>query len=148
MFVEKFSTGFVNTELWELFFSAFISATVMPGGSEAVLALLASTGKYHIANLLVSATAGNTLGAMTTWGLGVLAAQKYPVASLLSADKQKALKVVKIKGLWVLFFSWLPVVGDALCFAGGWLKLPLLSAFIVIMVGKFCRYLLVAWAFM
>ena len=72
---------------------------------------------------------GNTLGAMTTWGLGLLAAKKYPVATLLSADKQKALAVVKARGLWALFFSWLPVVGDALCFAGGWLKLPLFSAF-------------------
>lgn len=146
--MEEFSAQLVNVELWGLFLSAFISATIMPGGSEAVLALLASTGKYSIASLLVSATVGNTLGAMTTWGLGMLAAQKYPASSLLTADKQKALNFVKMKGLWVLFFSWLPVIGDGLCFVGGWLKLPLLSGFIVIMLGKFCRYLLVAWAFM
>jgi membrane protein YqaA with SNARE-associated domain len=46
-----------------------------------------------------------------------------------------------------LFFSWLPIVGDALCFAGGWLRLPLSSAFLIIMLGKFCRYLVVAWIF-
>jgi membrane protein YqaA with SNARE-associated domain len=103
--------------LWELFLSAFISATIAPGGSEAVLALLSSTGNYPIAYLILSATVGNTLGAMTTWGLGMLAAQKYPVATLLSADKQKALNIVKMRGLWVLFFSWLPIVGDAFCFA-------------------------------
>lgn len=133
--------------LWELFLSAFISSTIAPGGSEAVLAYMASTGTYRIDQLLVAATVGNTLGAMTTWGLGMLAAKKYPLATLLSADKQKALATVKSKGLWVLFFSWLPIVGDALCFAGGWLKLPLLSAFLIIMLGKFCRYLVVAWLF-
>lgn len=133
--------------LWELFLSAFISSTIAPGGSEAVLAYMVSTGNYRVENLIFAATLGNTLGAMTTWGLGLLAAQRYPVATLLSADKQKALAIVKTKGLWALFFSWLPVVGDALCFAGGWLKLPLFSAFLIIMLGKFCRYLVVAWLF-
>jgi membrane protein YqaA with SNARE-associated domain len=133
--------------LWELFLSAFISSTIAPGGSEAVLAYMVSMGSYCTENLIAAATLGNTLGAMTTWGLGILAAQKYPVASLLSADKQKALAVVKARGLWVLFFSWLPVVGDVLCFAGGWLKLPLVSAFFIILLGKFCRYAVIAWLF-
>ncbi|MEQ1560546.1 MAG: DedA family protein [Methyloglobulus sp.] len=133
--------------LWELFLSAFISSTIAPGGSEAVLAYMASTGNHKIDHLLIAATTGNTLGAMTTWGLGVLAAKKFPVASLLSAKQQKALITVRSKGLWVLFFSWLPVVGDALCFAAGWLKLPLLSGFLVIMVGKLCRYAFIVWFF-
>jgi membrane protein YqaA with SNARE-associated domain len=133
--------------LWGLFFSAFISSTIAPGGSEAVLAYMGSTGQYSAENLIFAATLGNTLGAMTTWGLGSLAAQKYPVSTLLSADKQKALAVVRKRGLWALFFSWLPIVGDALCFAGGWLKLPLFSAFLVILLGKFCRYLAIIWLF-
>lgn len=134
--------------LWELFASAFISATLAPGGSEAVLAYLVATGSNRIDLLIVAATLGNTLGAMTTWGLGALAAQKYPVAAMLSAEKQKALNTVKIKGIWVLFFSWLPIIGDALCFAGGWLKLPVISGFMIILVGKLCRYAVVAWLFM
>ncbi len=130
-----------------LFISAFISSTIAPGGSEAVLAYLVSQGQYSLTALLSVATLGNTLGAMTTWGLGMLAAKKYPVATLLSAEKQKALATVKTRGLWTLFFSWLPVVGDALCFAGGWLRLPLFSAFLIIMFGKLCRYLVIAWLF-
>jgi membrane protein YqaA with SNARE-associated domain len=133
--------------LWGLFLSAFISSTIAPGGSEAVLAYMASTGKYSFENLIVTATLGNTLGAMTTWGLGILAAKKYPFETLLSVKKQKALFHIKTKGLWVLFFSWLPLIGDALCFAGGWLKLPLFSAFLIIMFGKFCRYIVVFWFF-
>jgi membrane protein YqaA with SNARE-associated domain len=133
--------------LWELFLSAFISSTIAPGGSEAILAYMVSTGNYRVESLVVAATLGNTLGAMTTWGLGLLAAKKFPVATLLSADKQKALAIVRTRGLWALFFSWLPVVGDALCFAGGWLKLPLVSAFFIIMLGKFCRYAVIAWLF-
>lgn len=131
--------------VWGLFFSAFISSTIAPGGSEAVLAYMVSEGRYPITQLVVAATVGNTLGAMTTWGLGALAAKKFPVATLLPEKKQSALTVVKKTGIWVLFFSWLPLIGDALCFAGGWLKLPLLPASLVILLGKFGRYAALAW---
>jgi membrane protein YqaA with SNARE-associated domain len=106
-----------------------------------------SEGFYDVQLVVIIATLGNSLGAMTTWGLGALAAQKFPAASLLPEKKQNALNVVKKRGIWVLFFSWLPVIGDALCFAGGWLKLPLLPAFLIIMSGKLGRYAVVAWMF-
>jgi membrane protein YqaA with SNARE-associated domain len=134
--------------IWGLFFSAFISSTIAPGGSEAVLAYLISEGHYQAKLVVFVASIGNTLGAMTTWGLGMLAAKKFPVATLLPEKKQNALNVVKKRGMWVLFFSWLPVIGDALCFAGGWLKLPLLPAGLVILSGKFARYAVIAWMFM
>lgn len=132
---------------WELFLSAFVSSTILPGGSEAVLAYLVATGTYRVDFLIIDATLGNTLGAMTTWGLGMIAAKKYPVATLLTKENQKALATVRKRGLWVLFFSWLPVVGDAFCFAGGWLKLPIISAFVLILLGKCFRYLVVAGIF-
>ena len=133
--------------IWGLFFSAFISSTIAPGGSEAVLAYMVSEGHYEVQHLVFIAAVGNTLGAMTTWGLGALAAKKYPATALLPEKKQSALNVVKKRGVWVLFFSWLPVIGDALCFAGGWLKLPLLPACLVILSGKFGRYAVIAWLF-
>jgi membrane protein YqaA with SNARE-associated domain len=135
------------TSIWGLFLSAFISSTVAPGGSEAVLAYMVSQGHFQVQNLVIVAAIGNTLGAMTTWGLGMFAAKKFPLASLLSEKKQNALKIVRTRGVWVLFFSWLPLVGDALCFAGGWLKLPLLPACLVILAGKLGRYAVIAWMF-
>lgn len=135
------------SEIGGLFISAFISSTIAPGGSEAVLAYLVAEGHYQIKFIVFVASIGNTLGAMTTWGLGVLAAKKFPVATFLPEKKQNALNVVKKRGTWVLFFSWLPVIGDALCFAGGWLKLPLLPACLVILSGKFTRYAVIAWMF-
>lgn len=133
--------------LWELFLSAFISATIAPGGSEAVLAYWVAQGNQPITHLLFAATIGNTLGAMTTWGLGWFAAKKYPAEALLAPKQRKALNTVKTKGIWVLLLSWLPVVGDALCFAAGWLKLPLLTGLLMILVGKLCRYVVIAWIF-
>ncbi|WP_019865563.1 YqaA family protein [Methylovulum miyakonense] len=135
------------TGLSGLFVSAFVSSTVAPGGSEVVLAYLANQGQYPIGQLLVVATIGNTLGAMTTWGLGALAAKKFPAATLLPTNKQKALAIVKKTGVWMLLFSWLPVIGDALCFAGGWLRLAFWPACLLIMLGKLGRYAAIAWAF-
>ena len=134
-------------ELWHLFLSAFVSSTIAPGGSEAVIAYMAAKKLYPIPDLLAVATIGNTLGAMTTWALGALAAKKFPLESRLPEKRRKALIMVKEKGIWVLFFSWLPVIGDAFCFAAGWLKLPLLLGMSLILIGKFCRYLAVAWIF-
>jgi membrane protein YqaA with SNARE-associated domain len=135
-------------QLWSLFLSAFVSATIAPGGSEAVLAYMASTGEFAVSELLAVATVGNTLGAVTTWGMGVLAAKKYPASRLLSQNKQKALAIIQDKGIWALFFSWLPVAGDALCFAAGWLRLPFFTGVLLILLGKFCRYLIVVWLFL
>jgi membrane protein YqaA with SNARE-associated domain len=132
--------------IWALFFSAFISSTIAPGGSEAVLAFMVSQNPYQAELLVAVATAGNTLGAMTTWGLGVLAAKKFPASSHLSENKQKAITIIKNRGIWVLLFSWLPLIGDVLCFAGGWLKFPWLPACLLILAGKFGRYALIAWA--
>jgi len=133
--------------LWGLFLSAFISSTIAPGGSEAVLAYMVSEGLLNVEKLVVIATIGNTLGALTTWFLGVLAAKKFPAEHLLSEKKQKSLNVVKKWGVWTLFFSWLPVIGDGLCFAGGWLKLPFVFSCIAIFIGKAIRYIFVAYIF-
>jgi membrane protein YqaA with SNARE-associated domain len=134
-------------EIGGLFVSAFVSATIAPGGSEAVLAYLIAEGQHPALPLVGIATLGNTLGAMTTWGLGMLAAKRYPMAALLPEKSQKGLDVVIKHGIWALFFSWLPVIGDALCFAGGWLKLPLLTGTLVILLGKLGRYAAIAWVF-
>ncbi len=137
----------IGFEIGGLFTSAFISSTLAPGGSEAVLAYMVAAGHYRLELLVIVATIGNTLGAMTTWGLGVLAAKKFPAVELLSENKQKALNILRTKGIWALFFTWLPVVGDALCFAGGWLKLPFFQACLIILLGKFGRYAFIAWLF-
>jgi membrane protein YqaA with SNARE-associated domain len=106
-----------------------------------------ANGLYSNQTLLIVATIGNTLGALTTWGLGMLAAKKFPLASLLSAKQQHALAIIEQRGIWVLFFSWLPIIGDVFCFAGGWLKLPFIPACVIILLGKFARYAMIVWLF-
>lgn len=130
-----------------LFISAFISSTIAPGGSEVVLAYLVSQQTLPILQLVLIATAGNTLGALTTWWLGTWTSKKYPAETVLSTDKQKSLQAIRTWGGWALLFSWLPIIGDGLCFAGGWLRLSLTSSVLAIALGKCLRYFAVAYAF-
>ncbi len=132
--------------LFGLFLSAFISSTIAPGGSEVVLAYMVSESPEQTWLLVSIATVGNTLGALTTWGLGIIAAIKYPAEKMLSKEKGKSIKRVKKWGIWALLFSWLPVVGDGLCFAGGWLRMPIIISTFIIFVGKAIRYTMVAYA--
>ncbi len=132
---------------WGLFSSAFISSTIAPGGSEAVLAYMVSDGGFRPEMLILIATAGNTLGALTTWGLGMLTAKKYPLETVLSDKKQRAVDAVKKWGYSALLFLFLPVVGDGFCFAGGWLRMPLIVSTLAILIGKALRYTFVAYLF-
>jgi membrane protein YqaA with SNARE-associated domain len=130
-----------------LFVSAFVSSTVAPGGSEAVLAYLLSQDGASIAQLVLVASIGNTLGALSTWWLGIWVSKKYTSTDSLSGRRQQALQTVKQWGCWALLLSWIPIIGDALCFAAGWLRLSLTASVVAIFVGKTLRYVAVALAF-
>ena len=128
-----------------LFTSALISSTIAPGGSEAVLAYMVNQNPSSVLSLIVVATVGNTLGALTTWGLGQWTSKKYPAGKVLTTNQQKSLHTVRHWGSFALLFSWLPIVGDGLCFAGGWLKLSFMSSLLAITLGKALRYIAIAY---
>lgn len=136
-----------SLELWGLFMSAFVSATIAPGGSEAVLALLVANNHATPLLLVIIASIGNTLGALTTWYLGYLAATRFAGEEEITGRKQQSLVLLRKYGSWALLFSWLPLVGDGLCFAAGWLKLPVFIGCLAILVGKVVRYSVVAALF-
>ena len=131
--------------LWLLFISAFISSTVFPGGSEAVLAYLVSDATHPLFLLITIATIGNTLGAMTSWGIGRLISIRYSAARLSKVSQQKAVEHLHKYGSPILLLSWLPVIGDPLCVAAGWLRIHWLPALVFIAVGKLCRYWVVVY---
>lgn len=133
--------------LWGLFLSAFISSTLLPGGSEVVLGVLAADRAHAPGLLLAVASLGNTLGALTTWLLGWVVARGLPPEKHLTEPRRHALERVRRFGSPVLLLSWLPVVGDPLCFAAGYLRLPFLASLLFIAVGKTARYAAILWVF-
>ncbi|MDX5151988.1 MAG: DedA family protein [Acidiferrobacterales bacterium] len=135
----------MDVTLWSLFVSALLSSTLLPGGSEAVLAYLATDEQHLPLTLLVVATLGNTLGGLTSWGIGRLIAIKYPARGLVKPAQQKALVRVQHWGSPVLLLSWLPVIGDPLCVAAGWLRLHWLLSLLFIGAGKAARYAVILY---
>jgi len=131
--------------LWFLFFSAFVSSTLFPGGSEAILAYLASNKEHSLFLLIAVATAGNTLGAMSSWGIGWLISVRYPAQNLSKVAQQKAIARLQKYGSPVLLLSWLPIIGDPLCVAAGWLRINWLLSLLYITVGKLLRYIVVIY---
>ena len=131
--------------LWLLFISAFISSTIFPGGSEAVLAYLASDTTHVLSLLLIVATVGNTLGGMSSWAVGWLIALRFPSDKLAKHSQQKAVARLQKYGSPILLFSWLPVIGDPLCVAAGWLRLAWLPSLFFIAIGKLLRYIVVLY---
>lgn len=123
-----------------LFFSAFLSSTILPGSSEVALVALATQSDLPSWNLLAVATAGNTLGGMSSWGLGWLIALRYPLTELSKAAHRRAVEHVRKWGSPILLFSWVPVLGDPLCVAAGWLRMSWLGALLFIGIGKAFRY--------
>lgn len=138
---------FESLGLLGMFVSAFISSTVAPGGSEAVLAYLVNAHQHPLFELVAVASVGNTIGAVTTWWLGLWAAKKFPAETMLAEERRKSLRIVQRWGSWALLFSWLPLIGDGLCFAAGWLRLSLFTSLVAIFVGKVLRYIAVVYAF-
>ena len=125
-------------ELWGLFTSAFISSTILPGGSEIVLGLIASNTEISKLTLIGVATLGNTLGGLSSWLLGYLLPS-------LEEKHQPALDRMKRFGSPVLILSWLPVIGDPLCVAAGWLRLSFWKSLFFIATGKLLRYIAVIY---
>jgi membrane protein YqaA with SNARE-associated domain len=125
-----------TTSLWALFASSFLAATLLPGGSEAVLFAVLKSQPDALWQALAIATVGNTLGGLTSYGIGRLVPPTKPMKGLATLQRY---------GSAALLLSWLPLIGDPLCVAAGWLRVNAALAAALMAVGKFARYALIAY---
>ena len=130
-----------------LFLSAFASATVLPGSSEAVLAALLAAYPGLAWSAFAAATAGNVLGGATTFALGhgLRSGQTRLRGGRGGGggrDGIGAAEVARLQRLGppALFWSFVPFVGDALLLAGGWMRLPAGRSLAWMAAGKALRY--------
>jgi membrane protein YqaA with SNARE-associated domain len=122
-----------------LFAASFIAATVVPLSSEAVLFGYLTLHPEHSVLAVALATLGNTAGGMTTYLIGRLFPERTNV-------DEKILQKLRRYGPAATFFAWLPVAGDALCAAAGWLRLNWMATLAFMAAGRLARYLVIAYA--
>jgi membrane protein YqaA with SNARE-associated domain len=129
-----------------LFTLSFLASTLIPIGSEWLLAVMLIRQNDPVMTVAV-ATLGNTLGACTTWVIGLYGGP-YLIRRVLRIDEaseESAKRIYQRYGVWSLLFSWLPFIGDPLCLLGGILKVGFGRFFLLIFTGKLARYAVVAW---
>ena len=123
-----------------VFVVSFISATLLPLGSEPVVFGLIKLSPELFWPAILVATTGNTLGGAVTWGMG-WGSHKVVDHYQHSHHHRRALDWLARLGPKACLLSWVPVVGDPLCAVAGWLKLPFWPCVIYMAIGKFARYL-------
>ena len=135
--------------MWELaglFWAAFLSATILPGSSEAVLLGLIALGGWSLAALIAVATVGNTLGSVVNWwfGLTVERWRGHPRFPVKPDEFERYRDWYRRWGVWSLLLAWVPVVGDPLTVMAGVMRTPLWIFLLVTGIGKLARYLAIA----
>jgi len=126
---------------WALFLSAFLSATLLPGSSEALL-LYRLSEQEAVIPLLISATSGNLLGSIVTYYMGVFG-NTLMHKRWLGIDEKGLLKAEKNYqrwGVYSLLLAWLPVIGDPLCLLAGLMRVNLIAFMMLAGIGKLARY--------
>ena len=119
-----------------LFAASFAAATLFPLPSEAALFAYLQAYPENVALAVALATVGNTAGGMTSYLIGRFIPQK-------KLDS-KAVRTVQRYGPPITAFAWLPIVGDALPVAAGWLRMNWALVLVFMAAGRFARYVVVA----
>ena len=139
--------GLFDYSLWGLFLASFLSATVVPFSSEALLSFLIINGTDAYAAVLV-ASAGNWLGGMSSYAIGYMGKwvwiEKY--LRIKRETIEKCHNRLHRKGAIFAFLSWLPGVGDIFAVGLGILRSDILITAAAMLAGKFARY--VAWGWL
>ena len=124
-----------------MFAAAFLAGSFFPFSSEAVLLALLAAGAPPEA-LLLSATAGNTLGSLFNYGVGSLGREEWITRyTKVSPEKlERGKRWVRRYGAWAGLLAWLPLLGSVITVAMGFLRVPLVYGMVLIGLGKYVRY--------
>ncbi len=127
--------------------SAFLSATLLPGTSEAALVATVTEWPGAMVSLFLVATAANTAGSIVNWWLGghverFAGARWFPVSP---ERLEKAQDLAKRYGWWTLLLAWIPVLGDPLTLAAGLMRVRFLPFIVLVGTGKALRYAAILW---
>jgi len=138
--------GFVEYGYIGLFIASFLAATILPFGSEFVFVTLIAMGLDPWTCTIV-ASVGNWLGGMTNYYLGRLGKLEW-IEKYLKIKREKIDQLKRFlegKGASMAFFSFLPVVGDVIAVALGYMRANVYIVNVSMFLGKFARYIAIMY---
>ena len=129
-----------------LFIAGFLSGSIFPFNSEAVLSLLIYSG-FDVTNSLAAATAGNTLGGISIYYLGYLGKMEWieKYAKVKPEKIHAILPKLKRYGSLAATLSFVPIIGDLVILGLGFFRISPAPTVFFMMIGKMARYLVVVW---
>ncbi len=143
--LESIEAVLLNYGYSGLFLASFLSSTILPFGSEGIVMLLIYKG-FNVFDVVILASVGNFLGACTSYYIGLKGGVYVERFIRISpGDITKAEGYFSRYGSFVLLFTWLPLIGDALTVASGILRLRFPVFAVFVFAGKFLRYMAVAY---
>jgi len=125
-----------------VFVVAFVSATLLPMGSEPAVYLVVKADPGMFWAVIAVATVGNTLGGAVSWWMGYGVEKAVEAVKHQEPSHSRAMQWLQRFGPKACVMSWLPIVGDPLCAVAGWLKLPFWPCVGWMALGKFLRFLI------
>lgn len=146
--IEAITQFFAAWGYWGMLLAALAAGSILPIGSEVVFVLLLKSGLDPWL-LTAAATAGNTLGGMSCYGMGMLGKREWihRWAGVSDAKLDRASCFLQGRGAWMGFFAFLPYVGEAIAVVLGLMRSNWVVTAFSMAVGKFVRYLLLYLAF-
>lgn len=136
----------INWGYWGMLVSAFLAGSILPFSSEAVMLGLLAAGLQPWP-LVVYGTIGNVAGSLMNYGIGRLG-KLYWIEHYLHASKdslERAERFMGGRGAWMGFFSFIPVIGDAITIMLGLMRANMVISVISISIGKMLRYVFLVY---
>jgi membrane protein YqaA with SNARE-associated domain len=133
---------------WGMALLSFLSGSVIPIASEALLLLFLGLG-LNALWLTIVATFGNTLGGITCFMLGYLTDKRTVQRVFRISDKKmlRADSMIQRYGYWTAALSFLPVIGEVILVTLGIMRVDKYKVFAIMAIGKLARYAFVVFSY-
>lgn len=147
--MENFLEFLIANGQWGMFVSAFLAGSVVPLNSETVMVGLLLAGADPV-GIVVWGTLGNVLGGLFNYFVGSLGKEEWimRISKVPPEKLERGMRHVRRYGAWAGLMSWVPVVGELITIAMGFMRVSLPLSVLTITIGKYVRYQILVSAFL
>lgn len=142
--MEHISSILIEYGPWGMFIAALLSGTILPFSSEVVMVGLLAVGVSPWA-LLFAGSVGNIIGGATCYYVGRCTTPEriQKIFGIKPKNMERARRLVERWGVWIGFFCWIAVLGDAILVTLGIMRSNAPLTLATMAIGKTVRYLVI-----